>query len=216
MWTKFKNFIRKNWLALIVFFTLIGATYHEVRRARAHEKQVVEALTSELETYKLKNGELVTSVKVAEVDKSILKSELEKSKSSKQIVEKFSKPKTLTKIVTITKFDTIREKYTDTIPAKFEKVGIAVRKNISYKYYITQNGITLSNIQVPDTTTIVTGTKKKWFFGDETLTMDIHHSNPYVEDQGAKQFTIKNKRRWYESPLFLIIGGMFIGGAIAR
>jgi uncharacterized protein with ParB-like and HNH nuclease domain len=68
----------------------------------------VSALNAEAKAYKLKNGQLVLSKEVLQYTQTQLKETvLSKDIVAKEMAAKFSKVKTVTKIVTETKFDTI-------------------------------------------------------------------------------------------------------------
>ena len=82
----------------------------------------IDALNKELITYELKNGQLVTSVDNLIYSKEQLNNSLVmKDKKVKELTDKFSNVKTVTKFVTNTKLDTIKLTYKDSIPCNFEK-----------------------------------------------------------------------------------------------
>jgi len=53
-----------------------------------------------------------------------------KDKKIKELTDKFSKIKSVTKYVTTTKFDTIKLTYKDSIPCNFERIGSDLKNGI--------------------------------------------------------------------------------------
>jgi len=172
----------------------------------------VDALNSQLTTYKLKNGQLVTSAKTLSYTNAQLKNSLlGKDKQLKEVMDKFSKVKSVTKYVTTTKFDTIAITYTDSIPCIFNKDGAIFHYWYSLGYKSNQKGITITELSIPDSVAIVTGTKRKWFLGKQTQTIDITHTNPFVQTDEVQHVEVVAKPKWYETTLFKV-GLGFIGG----
>ena len=66
---------------------------------------------------------------------------------------------------------------------------------------------------IPDSVTIVTGYKRKWFLGSKTLVVDIKHDNPFVNPEYIQQIEVKEKKKWYQTDLFKVGIGL-IGGII--
>ena len=172
----------------------------------------VDALNSQLTTYKLKNGQLVSSAKTLSYTNAQLKNSLlGKDKKLKEVMDKFSKVKSVTKYVTTTKLDTITITYTDSIPCIFNKDDAIFHEWYSLGYNSNQKGITITELYIPDSVAIVTGTKRKWFLGKQTQTIDITHTNPFVETEAVQHIEVVAKPKWYETTLFKV-GLGFLGG----
>jgi hypothetical protein len=174
----------------------------------------VNALNKENTFYKLKNGQLVTSVEVLSYDKAQLKNSiLLKDKRIKELVDKFNKINNVTKYVTLTKLDTITLMYKDSIPCVFNKQDNIVKQwyNISYKS--NQKGIEITELSIPDSVIVVTGLKRKWFLGKQTQTTDITHANPFVQTKHIQHVEVIVPKKWYDTNLFKI-GIGFIGGIL--
>lgn len=172
----------------------------------------VDALNSQLTTYKLKNGQLVTSAKTLSYTNAQLKNSLlGKDKVLKEVMDKFAKVKSVTKYVTNTKLDTIAITYTDSIPCVFDKDGAIFHEWYSLGYNSNQKGITITELSIPDSVAIVTGTKRKWFLGKQTQTIDITHTNPFVETDAVQHIEVVAKPKWYQTTIFKL-GLGFLGG----
>jgi len=172
----------------------------------------IEALNSQTKVYKLKNGQLVTSVENLHYTNSQLKSSLlMKDKKVKELVNKFSNVKSVTKYVTNTKFDTIKLVYQDSIPCNFERVGSDLKEWYHIAYKSNQKGVEITELSIPDSVIVVTGEKRKWFWGKRTSVTDITHANPFVETESVQHIEVVRPVRWYDSTIFKI-GVGFIGG----
>lgn len=172
----------------------------------------VDALNSQLTTYKLKNGQLVSSAKtLSYTNAQLKKSLLGKDKTLKEVMAKFAKVQSVTKYVTTTKIDTIAITYTDSIPCIFNKDGAIFHDWYSLGYKSNQKGITITELYIPDSVAIVTGTKRKWFLGKQTQTIDITHTNPFVETEAVQHIEVVAKPKWYETTIFKV-GLGFLGG----
>ena len=177
----------------------------------------VEALNSQLTTYKLKNGQLVTSAKTLSYTNAQLKNSLlGNDKTLKQVMAKFSKVQSVTKYVTTTKLDTISITYKDSIPCIFERDEAIFHEWYSLEYNSNQKGITITALSIPDSVAIVTGTKRKWFLGKQTQTIDITHANPFVETETVQHIEVVAKPKWYETTLFKLLLGATGGYLLAK
>jgi len=174
----------------------------------------VDALNSQTQVYKLKNGQLVTSVENLNYTNTQLKSSLlMKDKKVKELVNKFSNVKSVTKYVTNTKFDTIKLVYQDSIPCNFEIIGSDLKEWYHIAYKSNQKGVEITELSIPDSVIVVTGDKRKWFWGKRTSVTDITHANPFVETESIQHIEVVQPVRWYDSTIFKI-GVGFIGGVL--
>lgn len=174
----------------------------------------IKALNSNVKVYKLKNGQLVTSVENLSYTNSQLKNSiLMKDEKLKELTNKFSKVKAVTKYITNTKFDTIKLTYKDSIPCNFEVADSILKKWYHIAYKSNQKGIEITKLNIPDSVLVVSGDKRKWFWGKRTSVTDITHSNPFIKTESIQHVMIKEKIKWYDSTL-LKIGIGFIGGTL--
>lgn len=136
-----------------------------------------------------------------------------KDKNVKELVNKFSNVKSVTKYVTNTKFDTIKLVYKDSIPCNFEKVGSDLKEWYHIAYKSNQKGVEITELSIPDSVIVVTGEKRKWFWGKRTSVTDITHANPFVETESIQHIEVVKPAKWYDSTIFKI-GVGFIGGIL--
>ena len=174
----------------------------------------IEALNSQTKVYKLKNGQLVTSVEnLSYTNKQLKNSILMKDKKVKELINKFSNVKAITKYVTNTKFDTISLVYTDSIPCNFERIGSDLKDWYHIAYKSNQKGVEITELSIPDSVIVATGDKRKWFWGKRTSVTDITHANPFVETESIQHIEVVQPTKWYDSTI-LKIGIGFICGIL--
>jgi len=200
-------------ILLIVCLILLSQLF---QKCESEELQLanIEALNSQTKVYKLKNGQLVTSVENLHYTNGQLKNSLlMKDKNVKELVNKFSNVKSVTKYVTNTKFDTIKLVYQDSIPCNFEKIGSDLKEWYHIAYKSNQIGVEITELSIPDSVIVVTGEKRKWFWGKRTSVTDITHANPFVETESIQHIEVVKPAKWYDSTIFKI-GVGFIGGIL--
>lgn len=174
----------------------------------------IDALNKELTTYELKNGRLVTSVENLVYTKEQLKKSLiMKDKKVKELIDKFSNIKSVTKFVTNTKFDTIKLTYKDSVPCNFERIDSVLKEWYHIAYKSNQKGVIITELSIPDSVIVASGEKRKWFWGKRTSVTDITHSNPFVETEQIQHIEVQAPAKWYDSTIFKI-GIGFIGGIL--
>jgi hypothetical protein len=174
----------------------------------------VNALNSQAKVYKLKNGQLVTSVENLFYTNNQLKNSLlMKDKKVKELTDKFAHVKSVTKYVTTTKFDTISLTYKDSVPCNFERIGSELKDWYHIAYKSNQIGVEITELSIPDSVIVVTGDKRKWFWGKRTSVTDITHANPFVETESVQHIEVVQPSKWYDSTI-LKIGLGFIGGVL--
>ena len=207
--------INKNRIYIVVLLVVCLILLSQLfQKCESEKVQLanIEALNSQTKVYKLKNGQLVTSVENLHYTNSQLKSSLlMKDKKVKELVNKFSNVKSVTKYVTNTKFDTIKLVYQDSIPCNFERVGSDLKEWYHIAYKSNQKGVEITELSIPDSVIVVTGEKRKWFWGKRTSVTDITHANPFVETESIQHIEVVRPAKWYDSTIFKI-GVGFIGG----
>lgn len=188
-----KYLLKQNWYWIGIIIVLISALI-----SRCNKDVEVKKGTSEYKT--------VISTKEA----------INESKIPDTIVQKFTEIKTVTRYVDKIKIDTVVIKYKDTVPCVFERSGSINEKEYSLTYQSNQNGLNISNLQLHDSLLIVTGTKRKWFLGKETNTIDISHTNKYISSNEIQHIEVVKKKPFYDSTLFKFGIGFVLGVAVTK
>lgn len=188
----------KNTAIVIVILFLLTFSLQKCQQYNTAVANI-NALKSEISTYKLKNGQLVASKQSLELTKLQLEDlVISKDAELQDMANNFSKVKTVTKYVTVLKLDTIKVPFDVEIPCEFERYDLIDTKHYSFDYKFTNKGFSIKNLSIPDSISIVTGTKRKWFLGKETHTIDITHSNPNIQTTGLDHYEITNQKKWYQ------------------
>ena len=210
--------LKKIWLFILTIICLIlfSALFSKCENEKVQNSNI-KALNSEITTYKLKNGQLVLSTETLQYTNQQLKENiLSKDSKVKELANKFSNVNSVSKYVTNTKIDTITIRYKDTIPCVFEKIGNIEEKEYSLEYKSTQKGVKIMELDIPDSVIVVTGQKRKWFFGNPTLTMDVTHSNKFVNTEYTQHIEVVVPKKWYETTLFKFGIGFILGKVILK
>jgi len=200
-------------ILLIICLFLLSQLFQKCENEKVQLANV-KALNSTTKVFKLKNGQLVTSIENLSYNNRQLKqSVLMKDKQVKELTDRFSKVKAVTRYITNTKFDTITLTYKDSIPCNFQVVDSVSRKWFHIAYKSTQGGIEITKLNIPDSVVVISGDKKKWFWGKRTSTTDITHANPFISTDGVQHIEVVQPTKWYDRTLFKI-GIGFIGGIL--
>jgi hypothetical protein len=207
---------RKRIIIMVLLITCLLLVSQLFSKCESQKVQLanIDALNTELTKYELKNGQLVTSVENLVYTKEQLKKSLiMKDKKVKELIDKFSNIKSITKIVTNTKFDTIKLVYQDSVPCNFERIDSVLQEWYHIAYKSNQKGVTFTELSIPDSIIVASGEKRKWFWGKRTSVTDITHLNPFVETEQIQHVEVKEIAKWYDSTIFKI-GLGFIGGIL--
>ena len=205
-------------LSYLIIAALVVALLFSVQRySYHHDKDVANmaALTDSVTHYKNKLGTSTASIKTLQLDKKQIQELLiKKDRELSALAFEFSKVHSITKYTTLTKFDTIQLAYTDSVPCVFERTGTVKNQWYSFGYRSNQKGVEFDTLSIPNTATVITGTKRKWFLGKETLTTDITNSNPYISVTGITAAELTLPTPWYKKWYVWLAGGLLAGSII--
>jgi hypothetical protein len=197
-------------LVVVLLLSVSKCSYNKT----IHNKNL-EALTDTLITFKNKIGTQTASIKTLRYNKQQLQNNLlEKDAELATLAKQFTRINSVIKYKTVVKLDTLRVVYHDTIPSVFTRIGTVKEPFYNFTYTSTQNGFLIGSISIPNTATVITGTKRTWFLGAETVTTDVTNSNPYITVTGitAAEVVVPNPwyKKWYVWFAAGIAGGMFL------
>jgi len=182
-----------------------------------HDNNVANmaALTDTVQHYTNALGTQTASMTTLELSEKQAKDLLLKKDAELAALSgEFAKVRSITKYVTTTRIDTIAVAFKDTVPCVFSRTDTIKRKWYSFAYEVNQNGFTVDSLQFLNTATVITGVKRKWFLGKETLTTDITNTNPYIKvtDIKAVEITLPTPvyKKWYVWMAVGVAGGLLI------
>jgi len=188
-----KEFIKSNWAWIGIIIVLICALV-----SRCNNDKITKHDTVEYKTVTTKK-EAIEAVKLPET-----------------IVKKFTEIKTITKYVDRIKIDTIAVRYKDSVPYVFERIGEIKTDEYEFTYKSNNKGLKVSDLTINDSLIIVTGNKRKWLLGEKINTIDISHSNKYVNSKEIQHIEVAPKKEFYDTTLFKFGLGFILGVAIIK
>lgn len=172
--------------------------------------------SSKVELYKNKIGTLTATVKAAELtEKELKKLILQKNDSLKKLASEFKKVQYITVVKEVIKIDSVKVPFEVQIPREFERLGkYDTDSHFRFNYVLNQTGFSIYDITIPNEQTVITGLKRKWIFGKQTLHTDITNSNPYIHTKEIQTIVVPVKVEWYNNKLVWFglgaVGGIMI------
>ena len=175
------------------------------------------ALTDSVRYYKNRLGTTTASIKTLQLDNKQAKDLLfKKDAQLAALASEFAKVHNVVKYQSVTKFDTINVAYHDTVPCVFERAGAIKDKWYSFTYKSNQKGFTVDSLTIPNTATVITGTKRKWFLGREIRTTDITNTNPHIKVTGITAAEINIPVNWYKKWWLWLLAGAAGGFVLVK
>lgn len=203
--------------ALIVAFILcLSAVIFSLRQSLTKAENNYGALNDSVAVFKNKIGGQTSTVATLQLDNAIFrKAILQKDAKLKTLSAEFARLKSVVKTTTNIKLDTIRIAYTDSVPLNFNRSGILKEKWYSLNYTSDANGVLFTQLEIPDTTVIITGTKRSWFLGREKVVTDVTHANPFVKVSAVQSAEINVPTPWYKKWFVWLAAGV-AGGMLLK
>jgi hypothetical protein len=197
---------------LIIIACLLILLICQCKRTKSFKNRENENITAMSDTicyYINKLGTLTASIKTLRLDKSQLeRTLLIKDKKLAALTSEFDRISHITKYSSITILDTIKADFNDTIPCVFERKGIVSDDWYCFKYISTQKGVIIDSLSLPTQTTIITGIKRNWFLGSESLTTAITNSNPCINVTQIQSAEIFLNPPWYKKWYIWLAAGL--------
>ena len=209
----------KKHIPYILFGIMTVALFFSMQQCNMYknnEKFNLEALTDTVTHYKNRLGTQTATIKTLQLNNKQLQGiVIDKDSDLKKLAAEFAKVKSVVKYQTITKYDTITIAYHDSIPYTFERSGRVIDKWYSFNYKSDEFAFNINELNIPNETTIITGIKRKWFLGKETITTDVSNSNPYINVTQMKSANVTIPvpvyKKWYAWLGIGLAGGLLIG-----
>lgn len=217
----------KKYIPHLIIVALLIFGIHNCERAgfyKSNGDANAAALTDSLKHFKNALGKETASRQTLQLDKKQLQSILtDKDAEMAAMAKEFAKVHSVTKITTITKFDTLGIKFDtpivmlpgDTL-GRFERKGVVLKPWFKLGYKVNNDSLVIAPFETWTDTRIVTGVKRKWFLGKETVVTDVTNSNPYISVTGLTGAEVNIVAPWYKKWYFWLIAGAATGFFIAK
>lgn len=207
----------KRYLFFAFAAILLAAFGYVSRQCSFYKRNAQSNLTALNDTLLYFNNAIGTqtaSIKTLNLEKKQLQDVIKKDKELLLLSKTFSNVESIVKYNTITQIDTIRIHYPDTLPCIFERSGKRINKWYSFNYKSDQKGFKIDSLLTNTETTVITGLKRKWLLGEQTMTTDISNSNPHIRVTSLKAAEVIVPDPWYKKwYLWLAVG--VAGGVFA-
>ena len=189
--------------------------YYTSRKIRDLANSNALALSDSIASYINKLGTKTATIKTLRIKKKQLEDLiLQKDTELATLAKEFNTLNSVVKYKAITTVDTIIIKYPDTLPCNFEVNGSKINDWYRFNYKSNQYGLEIDSLKTKTETTIITGTKRKWFLGKEICTTDITNSNPHIEITQLKAAEVIIPQPWYKKWYVWFAAGL-AGGIFA-
>ena len=173
------------------------------------------ALTDTVTYYTNRLGTQTASIKTLQLQQQELKDiVLAKDKQLTALAKEFSHVKSVVQYEQVTILDTISIVYRDTVPCVFSKSGNITSKWYNLNYKSNNKGFTIDSLTLPNQATVITGFKRKWFLGKETLTTEVTNTNPHITITGITSAQVVISSPWYKK-WYVWLGIGLAGGLVA-
>jgi hypothetical protein len=189
-----------------------------------HKNQVnslvkdIATYSDSAEHYKSKYGVVAFNQTLKFGSEEQLKSYLSNNDTLKDLLRKFKKLNSVTVVTQkIYIHDTVPIMFETKIPCDFKPFAVikdssrSKTKPFYFKGTIFPEKFTLDSILVPNKQTIVVGTKRINLFKKEERA-EIVNSNSLISVSNVGAYTVVNKKKWFQRPVPMLIGGVIIGG----
>jgi len=199
----------KYWreILILILTVILVASIQECGSEKSRADNNYKALTDTTSHFKNRVGTITASKAALQLTNSELKQNLlSKDDSLKQLSKEFVKLRSVVKFNSkvglpdaAVKFNTpIPGHPCDSLPVAFERSGAFRQKWFQFNYSVTPDSLKITDMAMNNTTTVITGVKRKWFLGQQVVKTDVTNSNPYVSTQQITSAEVVVPEPWYK------------------
>ena len=199
-------------IAIVLAFLYVRSCTGASEQADRY-KDNLAARDAKIVQHKLSNGQLANDKQLLVVTNKELKKQLWiKDDSIKILLEKIKDPVVVVKWRTKYVYDSIYIPFLQPVPCDFKRTFHKTERWYNFKGSVTQDGFSLTDIEIPNTQRLVVGYKK----GKPVVS--VTNSNPFIKTEEIEGQVIEvPKRHWvigaggawngYQPPYFGIFAG---------
>ncbi len=190
----------RNWIIgilLIIATVLLLLNLDSCKKNRQTQSdyKAIKDYPDTIMYYKAKYGSQVEYNKSLEVsEKSLL---LAVSGLQKEVDRlRIKNLRNVTNLSTEARIDTVTIGFRDSLPCDdFSAPFDTIARYYEVHGRVTNKGVTLNSIAIPDSQQIITATKKNGLFKRNELIVTITHTNPHVKTTGLQNYSIKKNQK---------------------
>ena len=201
---------------MIILLVMVCYTSRQCYVYKRNANVNLIALHDTLRYYNNAIGTQTASIKTLQLEKRQLQEIITKDKELLLLSKPFTRLQNVVKYNTIAQIDTIRIHYPDSLPCIFERSGKKRNNWYSFNYKSNQRGFEIDSLLTETETTVITGVKRKWILGEQTLSTDISNSNPHIRVTSLKAAEVVLPEPWYKKWYFWLAIGAAGGVLIAK
>lgn len=212
----------KQHISYVVIFILLCFSLYQCNRIieiNAMAEANTKAFTDSVSYYKNSLGSYTATISTLQLEKKAFNEALlNKDAKIKKLAKDFAAVKSVVSTKNNLTIDTIavhlEKPITVNNSLRFERNGKIVTPWYSLGYKITNDSLTIAPFRAQTETTIITGSKRKWLLGKQTIVTEITNTNPYITTTNiqAAEVIIHEPwyRKWYVWLAAGIAGGIFL------
>ncbi|AXG73929.1 hypothetical protein DVK85_06600 [Flavobacterium arcticum] len=218
----------KQYISYVVITALVLILFFQCERSANFRKRTYnnqEALTDTIKQYKNKLGTTTASIKTLQMTKEQLQNELiEKDSKLAALASEFKTIKHITRFKSDVQLQPISFAFDtpiyptltkdSTVTSGFERKGFTTTKWYNMGYKVTNDSFTIHPFSTWTETTVITGFKRKWFLGKQTLVTDVTNTNPYIKINTIKTADVIVPEPWYKKWYVWLAAGFVTGVAV--
>jgi hypothetical protein len=198
-------------LFLISLLIFCGLTMRQCRENKALIEEVknLNAYKTTAMEYKAKNGDLIKYNKSLEVNIGSL--EIERKELMDEVKNmRIKKPQVITNIVTETRVDSLFIPFDKPVPCDSFYATFEFQQDdwLFLKGEVTNEGVLVGELLIPDTLFIVVGEKKNGFLKRNEIIIAVKNKNPLINVTDIENYIITPKRRFWQKPWFIGLVGL--------
>lgn len=216
----------KYWreILILILTVILVASVQECGSEKSRANANYKALTDTTSHFKNRLGTITASRAALQLTNSELKQTLlSKDDSLNQLSKEFVQLRSVVKFssklklpAAAVKFETpIPGQTCDSLPLAFERSGAFRQKWFQFYYSVTPDSLKITDMAMNNTTTVITGVKRKWFLGKQVVKTDVTHSNPYISTQQITSAEVVVPEPWYKKWYLWLAAGI-AGGLLIK
>lgn len=210
------SYLIASFVLLVIIFQ-----YKRTRNLTVIAQQNRIALNDSVKYYKNKLGTVTATINTLQITKSELSKQIkQKDKAIDKLVRNFKSVKNITQFKSEIMYDSIVFVFdkplllfaeSETQTKSLIRNGFQNTKWYDIGYKLTNDSLIIKPLKINTETTIITGYKKKWFLGKQTLVTDITNTNPHIRIDNINATDIIVPSPWYKKWYVWLATGFVVG-----